>query len=139
MSKSAKLKSRLKASDRRRRRRDVGGSSSYPPAHTGATQTQPQVDVAGLLAEAALRLAERSPQVRDATIYAALNCLATQSTPKKEATAQVLDEMTKTFEASAIPPKDARRAARELCLIAKQNMSPDDADQFLRYLALITE
>jgi hypothetical protein len=137
MSKSANWKARLKATQRRRKKRGTAEPIANSPAP--ATVASESVDVAALLIEAALRAADRHRSVRDAAIYAALKCLANGADASHESTAQVLEMMNQTLRGNGVDEADSRRAAKELCDVARGNLKPDQPRQLIQYFSLISD
>jgi hypothetical protein len=125
----------LKAADRRRKKR---GDAKPPATPDPATASADTVDVPALLIEASLHAADHHRGVRDAAIYAALKCLANASQAGQESTARVLETMNQTLARNGVDEADSRRAAKELCDIARDHLNPDQPNQLIQYLSLIS-
>jgi len=145
MSRTAKLKARLQAANRRRKKRgSVTGATSVsaddaagPSARNRESET-PDIDVAEILIAASLHAVDRHPNVRDAAVYGALKCLADEMEPKHETTARVLEVIHQCLRKAGVDAPAAERGAKDVCEIARGNLDPNRPDQLIQYFSLIS-
>lgn len=140
MPNSSKLRSKLKAADRRRRRRQSGSvnpatnNTSHSTAKPTATQT---IDVASILVEAALAEADSSPELKDTAIVNALRSIKNDSPPNSQYTERVFRRMVADLDAAGVSQSDRLRSAADLLSVAVENTAPDEPDRLIKYLTLI--
>lgn len=143
MSKSAKMKARLKASDRRRKRRvrqptlsDESGLHLRVDAGTDSPEIE--TDIAGLLSNAALQTADRHRRIQDSSVIGGLRGLIAGAEPNGEGSRLVYHAMVHELDKAQIPPERRTTAAKEFLEIAKEHSGSDRPDLLLQYLSLIT-
>lgn len=139
MSKSLKQKSRLKAADRRRRRRPIVATA---PNHSGAQSSRREaasesIDVAGILTDAVMRIAEKTPELKDSAVIGALRAIIKETSPNSTYTDTVYSEMVLGLDAANIPPTDRRSAAKDLLSLALVSVDPDDPTRLVKSYAWI--
>ena len=144
MPKSQNLRSRLKMADRRRRRRLADKSAS-----NGVSPNQPDVDsptqtlgsqgpdVVGLLTEAALGIAEKRRDVRDASIVGALRAIVNNGEPKSVPAPAVYQSMLDRLERAQVSDAEGEKGAAALLKISLENVDPNVHDQLIKFLSLI--
>ncbi|QDV46427.1 hypothetical protein Enr13x_63360 [Stieleria neptunia] len=139
MSKSPKIRSNLKAADRRRRRRNLAGRGGDPQTAPGdACRGQSDgVDVPQLLIEAVLGVAGREAALNDSAVIGALRAVQNGSTSRSAFTQTVCGEMIHRLDAAGVSETQRRKAAGELLTIALDNTDSQSPHQLIRYLALI--
>ncbi|MCA9136603.1 MAG: hypothetical protein KDB00_07585 [Planctomycetales bacterium] len=139
MSKPVNLRSKLKAADRRRRRRPnatserIQSGGPLPTTHTAAST----IDVAGILADAATRVAETTTDLKDTAIVGALRAIAKGTSPASIFTDTVYNAMVRDLDAAGVTPEDRRKAAGDLLKIALDNVDPAESDRLIKYFAWI--
>ena len=145
MSKSVNLKAKLKAADRRRRRRGTTVSadvdfSSRPDSdgRSGSDATVlNQTDVVGVLTQAALRVAGRTNDLRDSAVIGALRALKNETKPNAHFTEAVHREMVSALDHAAVSRRERRQAASELLGVALGSVDSKIPDGLIRSLSLI--
>lgn len=139
MPKSPKLRSNLKAADRRRRRRNLAGRGHDRPTAPSDVNRRPTdgVDVPQLLIEAVLSIAERDAALNDSAVVGALRAIKNGSASRSAYTQAVCEEMIRRLDAAAVGEPQRRKAAGELLTIALDNTDSESPDRLIRYLALI--
>ncbi|MCS7469872.1 hypothetical protein NZK35_24740 [Stieleria sp. ICT_E10.1] len=139
MPKSPKLRSNLKAADRRRRRRNLAGCGHDRQTDTSdANRRQPDgVDVPQLLIEAVLSVAEREAALNDSAVIGALRAINNRSTSRSVFTQAVCQEMIRRLDAAGVGEPQRQKAAGELLTIAVDNTDSQSPHRLIRYLALI--
>lgn len=136
MPQAKKLKARLKAADKRRKRR-------APQTEPVATvSNEPKLDVEGLVVEgilktAANREARREPNLRDSAVIAALKALTQGTAPNSTEALECHTEITRFLDQSGVSSGDRVRAATQTLSLAHMNDQKESPDQFIRYLTLI--
>ena len=143
MSKSAKMKARLRASDRRRKRRGrqptLGDDSGlHLRVDAGTDSPEIETDIAGLLANAALRIADRQRRIQDSSVIGGLRGLVAGVQPNGEGSRLVYQAMVCELDKAQIPTERRATAAKEFLEIAKEHSGSDRPDHLLQYLSLIT-
>ena len=139
MPKSPKLRSNLKAADRRRRRRKMAGCGhDAEAARSAEARRQPDgADVPQLLIEDVLSVAEREAALNDSAVIGALRAVKNGSASRSAFTQAVCDEMIRRLDAAAVGEPQRRKAAGELLTIALDNTDSQSPHRLIRYLALI--
>jgi len=127
------LRAKLKASDRRRRRR----VANHPQESQQQSRTQ-QVDVTGLIVDALIGIARRDRGFVDIGAVVALRSCLTGNVP---AGAQAQAAYTKIQTIAARDDVSSRAyhvAIKELLEIASKHQKLDDSASFLNYLAIFS-
>ena len=130
MAKSKDLKSRLKASDRRRRRRPE------QPAPRPSTPPPASVDVTGLLVEAIL--IDRTV-ANDSTVVAALRGCKVGSVPQHQDARRLYARFQEISEREDVPQRGFVAAIDQLMNLASRHVRGSDQvdNPFVSYLALL--
>lgn len=144
MTSSNRLRAKLKAASRRRKRRDLNRESrstdqgSQVSIDTGfESGSGPELDIPRILIDAVLRLSQRNGSLRDSAVIAALKAVATQIPPNSEEAKLLFRQMDHDLMAHGIDSGQREAAASELLEIASANRSSDSPDQLIRYFDLI--
>ena len=133
MAKRNDLHRKLKAADRRRRKRPTGGSGLAP-----ATTATPPVDAPGLIVEAILHFRDGSQRFDDAIIIAALKACRRGIRPGGEQAAELFDQLQQIAAREKIPPRVLVRACDELLAQADQADQPSSQlNPFASYLSIL--
>ena len=139
MSKSLKLKSILKAADRRRRRRfsDAAPPNAAPLISNIPPDSTVHCDVTAIMIDAALAVAQQNSGLKDSAIIGALRAMKSDSRSNAMFTQIVYDEMVARLDQAGINGSVRRKSAGDLLEIALQNVSPDAQRQLINYLELL--
>lgn len=124
------LRGKLRAADRRRRRR---------PAAEHSSVSGPTVDVPGLVVEAILRFRDGSQRFDDAIIIAALKACVRGIRPSSTQAATLFDQLQQLASREEVSPRALVRASHEL--LAQSNQGGRTSGQpnpFASYLAILT-
>lgn len=143
MAKSPNLKSRLKAADRRRRRRtaadvqrrvtETTSTACAPDAHSPATKP----DVAAILVDAALTVANENESLTDSAVIGALRAIKHGSGSKSPTTESVFREMVRRLDQAGISAAERAHAAGDLLGVVATNVDPGSKDRLITFLSLI--
>lgn len=141
MTKPKNLKAKLKAADKRRKRRPQ--ASAETALAQEAADGRPSVDAVGVLAEGVLRQADTrassgGANLRDSAVLSALKAMTQGTQPRSEEAMGVFDEMNSLLEEAGVSGSRRTVAAMEMLSLATTNQDPNVPDQFIRYLSMIT-
>ena len=127
------LKKKLKAADRRRKRRSAAPGENALPAQ------RRRVDVSGLIALAILEHADSSKsEVRDAAVISTLRqCLKGGMMGNK--TSQALYERLEQISLqTGVDRRDFRGALQQMLMLAQQCRDTKNSSAFIQYIGILT-
>lgn len=144
MVKKQSLKAKLKAADRRRKRRpsSIGASNSRViPTSTATPSGQPLAatkDPMDLIAKAIMDHAnDQSSSLKDELVTATLRGLLRGSNPKTEEAEALRDRLEKIPEREDISRRAYRNGIETILKIAQQHENQTVPDAFLQYLSIL--
>ena len=125
------LKQKLKAADRRRKRRSPGTAEKDFP-----TQRR-SIDVSGLIVSAILEHVHTSrSEVRDATVISAMrNCL--KGGPLGQPSLLMVERLERIGERTDVDPIAFRDALQQMLKLAYQFRDSKDSTAFVQYLGIV--
>ena len=145
MSKSKKLKQKLKASDRRRRRRaETSETSTARSEPSVKAPTQPSADVVGLVVDAILKHANKSPDPAiDLVVSAALRSSQKGTIPSGEQSSQLALAFIGIRDREEVSEWAFKSALKQLSQMQSEQQESQTADSkkpgdhFVQYLKLL--
>ena len=130
MAKRKNLKQRLKASDRRRKRRgDSAGPNTTGESTVAATSS---VDVMGLLVQSVLSC----KPARDSAVIAAIRACLRESTPNAEDAVTIANKLYDVREHEDVELSRFRSSLKQLSELASEHQDADNPLAFVAYLRL---
>lgn len=129
MAKRKDLRSKLKAADRRRKRR--------PEATAAPVAPSPTIDVTGLLIERILDDSETPRQ--DAVVLSALRAVLNQIPPNRPEPLELYQQILELQQREDVPARALRSAIEQLIAMAndQRQAGPGVANPFISYLSLM--
>ena len=133
------LKRKLRASDRRRRRRSVDTSDNVT-ATTNVQSASTNVDVCGLIVGTILDFADSCPGgTRDVVIIAALRGCLNSSTPSGEQSNLLYQRLDAIAGQGGVDMRSFRVGLSEVIDLAHRHQDSKNTQAFVRYLAVLAE
>lgn len=142
MARAKDLKQKLKAADRRRKRRPAAANQGRSAVGSTSSASQPggslPVDVVGLVAQAILDVADRDSSITDATVVTALRCSVRLSEPSRGDAKTVLRALDVVAAQDFVPRRKFSKAAEQLIQMAVSHKASEaEPSPFLRYLSVL--
>ncbi|MFK8113008.1 MAG: hypothetical protein AB8B91_12440 [Rubripirellula sp.] len=128
------LKQKLKAADRRRRKRDASVPASTP-SPTAATS---QPDVASLVSRAILGFVDGHQQATDTIVVAAIRSTLSGRAGSGELSAALMVKLEQILGREDVSTRAFRDALTQIQQMAADHKSEDDPLAFVHYLALLS-
>ena len=134
MAKRNDFKKRLKAADKRRKRRSAPGN-----AVVVAGPVEPRIRPANLIANVLVDYADRGESPTDIVAATALRACLRGHLPAKDPARGLALEIEAVGKQPGVTPRSYRDAITELLDAAQLHVGEDSPDSFLGYLSLLSE
>ena len=142
MAKREDLKRKLKAADRRRRRRgeNVGSANATSSAtnNSAASVSEPPVDVIGMIVTKTLGYVHTSrAEVRDSAMVSAMRSCLEATTPSGDQAKALQKCLEEVSSQPGVDVRAYRSALTRMLELARQHHDPKNANAFIGYLAIL--